>query len=268
MKEIKWKIFEENATQFLNNLYTEYNFITQGSSDSTAPDIVCEKNNKRLLKIEAKFLPSQSGQIVLIKQENRFIISEQSNNKIIKESHDLVNIINKEFDSYKNTSLSEIKVSNDILYNWVKSMYILKGSEWIIFSKNFKNLTKKNTYLIPIQNLENYCDIKAVLRFKRSGTAYLPKSSEKQFIKESESLLGRIEVKRINNKPIIELENTPSSLYIGDIFYLSEISNNKYLVKKRASTNNLNIIFQLDVKKNIYVCEKNYEIFQKLLDLF
>ncbi len=40
MEKIKWKEFEKNATQFLNNLYTEYDFITQGNSDSTAPDIV------------------------------------------------------------------------------------------------------------------------------------------------------------------------------------------------------------------------------------
>lgn len=266
MKQAKWKTFEKNAALFLKDMYSDYSFIVLGESDSTAPDILCKKNDREIMKIEAKFLPSQSGQIVFLKEENSFVISGDTNNKIIKESHELLNFVNKNFDLYANEKCVEIKAQESLLYKWVKNMYMTKGSEWLIMSKKFEDLAQESTHLIPIKNLENYCSIKAVLRFKKSGTAYLPKKDEKNFITEAEGILGKIEIKKIDKKPIVYLAKTPSSLYIGEIFYLSAISENQFAIKKRATTNNLNILFQLELKKDICVNKEHYEEFKKLLD--
>ena len=56
----KWEIFQDEATDFLNN-YFNANFTMEGGFDATTSHITVRKSNHLIATIEAKFGPTQAG---------------------------------------------------------------------------------------------------------------------------------------------------------------------------------------------------------------
>ena len=63
----QWEEFEIQCTNYLNKKFGTYaEFIHQGGSDSTIPDILVNTNSGNSFFIEAKHSPAQCGQFVLL----------------------------------------------------------------------------------------------------------------------------------------------------------------------------------------------------------
>lgn len=261
-------MFEQNATAFLEGIFNDYSFKNTGSSNSTTPDIkVYTKENIHLFNIEAKYSPSQAGQIVIIDNNGHFEFSPKSKNPKVTSTDILIKHINSSYDKYTHVSQSSIPIdiNNDILYNFIEEQYKIKSNQWIIASKNKSVLTNRTVCLIPTQELRQNFDISAVLRRKKSGTSEVPKNFREE---------AKIIIRSLCEKPIFEEQDKKIYLH-GDIglhplelpanLYLSKKGTNKYEIRKRSSTNNANIMLSLKLK-NTY--KFKLEQFQNTLNGF
>jgi hypothetical protein len=263
-----WEIFEQNATQFLNTSYSDFIFKNLGSTDSSLPDIeVYNKQKEHIFNIEAKYSPSQAGQIVVLIENGVFKFSEKSKNRKVQATDKIIQYLNNNYDKYAEvvqTSI-DIDIDNDILFSFIIEQYKSKGCEWIIASKIKSELSTDTLCLIPIEEISNHFTVSSGLRRKKSGTAPLPKTMRN---KASEI------ISTICEKPIIQEEGKKTYL-IGDIaghslelpemLYLSKKEHNHYEIKKRSSTNNINIMFSLKLKDDFPFMGKE---FKQYLDNF
>lgn len=126
-------------------------------------------------------------------------------------------------------------------------------------NKNVKFVMSKDSkgkiVSIPLENLNDFFDIKTILRRKRSGTNKLSKKYYDDFIKNIKINFKNniIKIYTKNNRLFVkfDMELSKEDCYIeSDLllekrYYLSKIDKNTYQVKLTSSTNNPNIIFKL-----------------------
>jgi len=264
-----WEIFEKSASEFLEKHMNDKDieFKVVGGSDSTIPDINVYKNKQYITTIEAKFIPSQSGQIVVIDNQTSFSFSQESVNKFSKYTEIIIKHLNDNFSKYKSYSSKSIKLDIDksILFNWVKTNYDNKGAKWIVSSKKFDNLTKEDLLFIPLNEMDNYFDISASFRIKRSGSGSVPLSSQDNVIKLIDKKFGNItyETKIIDKKLYILTESSISKTHLEEKFFISTLKNSKYEVRKLNGTENPNpnVVFELKLKKDIEFKFKEFKEF-------
>ena len=128
--------------------------------------------------------------------------------------------------------------------------YKNKGSLFIITSYEVDG----SHSIIPINNIQQYFEIKATLRRKRSGTRSVPKKLIKNIITETSHHLKSNGIKKYkfyeeeNNLCLLmeeEIKLKNKIKYFNN-YFLSETENNhKYKIKVRAKTNNINIVFSI-----------------------
>ena len=138
----KWEIFQDEATDFLNN-YFNANFTMEGGFDATTSHITVRKGIKPITTIEAKFGPTQAGQIVLEPVDGKFTFCDKSKNESNKYTDEIIKYLNSNYSSFKgtNTATIHVDISDSTLFNWVKTIYREKNVEWIISSNKFNKLT-------------------------------------------------------------------------------------------------------------------------------
>lgn len=249
-----WQKFEIQATEFLNDFFSNYNFKRKGKKSSVTPDIKVFQEEKHLFNIEAKFSPAQSGQFVVHKENKKFIFSENNvcnNNKYTKK---IIEYLNKNFSDFKNGG--NLPDNLELTYSKrIINHYLSKKSIFIITSNKLDSFYS----IFPTEKINEYFKITANLRKKRSGTSHLPYKDFRPVKHYLENHFKKLNIRMndyffMNEKkrafvktdnPIIQNEN----LYFGhEKYYLSEIetvNENKYYVKKRSNVNNLNVIFSL-----------------------
>lgn len=254
-----WEEFEQNATEFLQRLSPDFIFRNIGNKVSNAPDIeVLNLQNHKIFNIEAKYTPSQAGQIVVLDNNGVFQYSTKSKNIEVQATSILIEHLNINYSTYVDVSQSAIPISihEDILYSFIEEQYRIKNNEWIIASNRTSSLTSTSVCLIPISEIRNNFFVSAVLRRKKSGTSEVPK-----FMRDR----AREIVSSIFHAPKFE-EDGKKIYFYGDIghhplqlpenLYLSEKGMNKYEIRKRSNTNNANIMFSLELKP-AYLCMKD-----------
>jgi len=261
-----WKKFEVESENFLRKILEKesYSVLRKGGNNSNDPDIEIIKNGKLISKIEVKLSPSQSGQIVVFQELGKF----RPSNIPKVQNEFTINIIN-ELNS--NPSLSnlgikpviEIPLKSELIFHWITSHYKTKGVTHLITSS--KTLERYFS-IIDISEINDHFKPKATLRIKRSGTRDIPKNSISKVkiivseylkeigIKESEYTIEK-EGKKLHLKTRIE---TLGKIYIQSNYYLSKDKPGSYIIKIRANTKNLNIIFGLEYKGEKGIGIENY----------
>ena len=262
----KWEIFQDEATNFLNN-YFDANFIMEGGFDATTSHITVRQNNRPLCTIEAKFGPTQAGQIVLQVENNKFIFCDKSKNESNSYTKEIIKYLNSNYSLFAGDSTASIHVDigTNILFNWVKTIYNQKSVEWIISSKKFDNLTLKDLLFVPINEIENYFDINLVFRRKKTGNTHIPGKDIVDFKTQMDLVSQNYQIKKSNNKYILTSNSKVSNFNIGSK-YLLGITNVpcQYYIKKKDINTNPNIMFQLNLKDKI---EFKGELFKENYDL-
>jgi len=251
-----WQIFEANATALLREVFNNTNLVFEntGGADSTISDIKVKRNNTVITTIEAKYSPSQSGQIVLLLNNNKFEFSQASVNSSNEFVEAIVEFINNNITTYINvgTKALPIGINSQILFDWVKRVYSQKGVKWVIASSLYDNLNTQNTTLIPLNEIDSYFDISASFRRKKSGTSHLPKTKEDDFKSHLNRITTNYHLEKQGTKYLLELNEDIGTKYISDEYFLSPTgTNSTFYVKKRSSTNNANVMFSLTLKNNI-----------------
>lgn len=246
-----WENFEWACTEYLNIRFGYYaEFIHQGGSDSTVPDILAISKNGTEFYLEAKLSPAQCGQFVLLPETTTktFKYSNRNKSNINKYSAAIIEHMNKHFEKYKEagTKGENINMINEteIFAGWVMQTYRDKGVKFII----------TNDYTIfPLENFRNYFNVTATYRIKRSGSRDVGKKLMKNvasFIKTCD--YGITSCQMDDNKLFIhsnaELDN--QRFVLGEYEYMFAKRNKLYEVRKLSNTYNANVIFSIELKPN------------------
>lgn len=195
---------------------------------------------------------SQTSQFVVELDDNKFVYGKNNTFKTNEYSEKIIDLLNKNFDYYKNVGKRGIKVSvpPDIALGWIKSNMNNKNVKFVM-SKD----SKGKIVSIPLENFNDFFDIKTILRRKRSGTNKLSKKYYDDFIKNIKINFKNniIKIYTKNNRLFVKFDielskedcYVESDLLLEKRYYLCKIDKNTYQVKLTSSTNNPNIIFEL-----------------------
>lgn len=257
----KWKKFECSATKFLNAYFKEFSFQNLGNSDSTAPDITVQtKQGKFLSNIEAKYSPSQAGQIVVLIKNGHFEFSEKSKNPKVASTDKLIKYLNENYALYSDVTQSsiDIEIEESILFSFIIEQYQHKNNDWIIASSESSSLNTSNLCFIPLKEIPHYFEVSASLRRKKSGTSTLAKSMQERAEQVISNLFENFEIKIEGKKTFFygDIGTHPKELPRN--LYLSEKGENIYEIRKRSTTNNANIMFSLKLKENFSFQSENF----------
>ena len=161
-----WKEFEEQCTNYLNQEFCDFaTFIPMGSSDSTVSDILVKTNTNKTFYIEVKHSPAQCGQFVLLPdiKTQKFVYSSDNKNENNQFAKQIITFMNKDFNVFKEagTAGKEISFNNckNIFSDWIKLIYT---------KKNVKFFISNNYNIIPVQDFNDFFNISATYRVKRS----------------------------------------------------------------------------------------------------
>ncbi len=257
----KWEEFEQNATEFLTQLHPDFTFKNIGSTNSNAPDIeVYNAKNRNIFNIEAKYTPSQAGQIVVLDQDGTFEYSNKSKNTKVVSTDLLINHLNNNYDTYAEVAQSSIPivVDKNILYSFIEEQYRIKKNEWIIASNVASSLKSSSLCLIPISKIRNNFIVSAVLRRKKSGTSEIPKSMRSQAKEIINSICDKPYFEEVGKKMYFYGDIGSHSCVLPENIYLSKKDTNKYEIRKRSNTNNANIMFSLELKDSYSYMEESF----------
>lgn len=250
----KWEDFERDISDYINDSLRNYDIAVKqfGKADSTIPDIeiVLNKSNKKFF-IETKMPLSQTSQFVVEIKNGQFMYGSKNKFKSNKFSEEIIEILNNDFDFYKNVTQTGliVPVPETIAVGWIASNMENKNVKFIISIDSSNN--KK---IIPLNEFDDFFNIKTILRRKKSGSQSIPKRFYDDFKKQVENRFTKYKIFSENNKLFISIpvDLSKKECYIesnllddGKKYFLSKKDKNIYEVKLTSATNNPNIIFEL-----------------------
>ena len=259
--------FEIDSVNYLNEEFGNnlLEFINYGGMDSTKPDIDVLVNGVSKFYMEAKMASAQSGQFVVLpnKNNNVFEFSKRNRSNPNEITSSIIEYMNNNFDRFQNagTSGATINLDSNIFKNWIIEYYKDKGVKYIISSNN-------NFVIFPVEKYGEYFNITAKYRVKRSGTQRLAKLHHDRATKAIHKLYPNASFEiDTNNQLFTTIKSLTSNIIdLGDFcLYLSQDSGDKYQVKRRSNTNNLNVIFSVKLRKD--QCDTDLQIFKRDLSL-
>lgn len=251
----RWKEFESNCTNYLKDKYGNFaEFILQGGSDSTTPDILVKPFNKPSFFIEAKLSPAQCGQFVLFPEftSNSFTFSAKNISKRNTCVDSIIEHMNNNFNYYKDVTTRGI----DIFFKDCENIF----KDWIITyykEKNVKFLITNNFLILPIDKIADFFEITASYRIKKSGSPSLGKHRIAAYsdILFANELAGypitgaRSEDKKMFVSSESDLQGIHFSYQNCDFIF--SLKNGEYEIRKLSPIQNPNVIFSIKLKKNI-----------------
>lgn len=242
-----WEKFEINATKHLNEIYGHLaTFEHEGGADSTTPDILVKTLTNKSFYIEAKLSNAQCGQFVLQPNLHTSTFVYTAKNRKNKYADKIIEFMNSDFEAFKEagTAGKSIEMDSSVFVDWIKVTYSEKGVRWFISG---------NYVLIPISKFEEYFDVKATYRVKRSGSSDVGISKMKNVISEIQSLnLAKHIIDYIyeGSKLIVKATkdiDKKKFIYEGNEYIFSK-RGSKYEVRKLSNTFNANVIFSVSLK--------------------
>ena len=248
----KWEVFQDEATDFLNN-YFDASFTMDGGLDATTSYITVRKGIQLVTTIEAKFGSTQAGQVILSTEDNKFSFCDKSKNDSNSYTQEIIKYLNTNYSSFAGTNTASIHVNIDdsTLFNWVKTIYSEKNVEWIISSNKFNKLTLNDLLFIPIDEIEEYFDISLVFRRKKTGNTHIPGKDIIDFKEQLDLITQNYKIKKTDNKYLLTTSSRLSDFNIGTKYLVSMTNVDcQYYIKKKDINTNPNVMFQLNLKDN------------------
>lgn len=249
-----WEKFEIESCSYLNQVYGEKTlfFTSKGGKDASASDITVNYGDRVLFSIEAKYSPSQSGQFVLTEENGQYILSNENRLGNNRYTQIIIDFLNENKENYSPIGQKAVRINGiqHALAHWIIEHYKKKDSYFVITS------TVLGSYkaIIPIDEINDYFDISAVVRRKKSGTSDVAQYKVDGCLKELESFIEKfgLEISEVSRakktsvkfNKVIELKK--ADRYFGENFFLSPNSDGvSYRIKTKAKTNNVNVVFSL-----------------------
>lgn len=242
--------FEIECYNYLQKKYGD-RFYREGGMDSTKSDIAVIKNNLTAFFIEAKDAAAQSGQFVLFPDEEtkKFVFSSRNKSEPNEMTDIIIDYMNRDFDRFNSagTAGESLDIDSDVFSNWIIQHYIDKDVKYVISYRN-------GYVILPIEKFDEYFDISAKYRIKKSGSGKPAKKdilaiaeiinntySSAEFYPEEKSLFVKIP----------ENVYTPKFILGKYTYYLSKTEySNIYEVRRLSNTYNMNVIFSIQLRRS------------------
>ena len=242
--------FEIKCVEYLKGRYGNNNitFEHEGSMDSTISDISVLKNGNVKFFIEAKDTTAQSGQFVLLPDENtkNFIFSPKNRSLPNEMTEIIINYMNKDFERFNNagTAGEALNIDSAIFVNWIIEHYKERNVKYVI--------SYHNDYIIlPIRKFADYFDVTAKYRIKKSGSSE-PAKKDIPTLKETILNVYPNTVFSTNGKKLyasINVSLSKDRFVLGRYtYYFSSQASNLYEVRRLSNTYNMNVIFSIKSK--------------------
>lgn len=265
-----WEKFEESAFNYVVGLCEEVStgkkvpIIAKrfGGHNSTKPDIVITKGGKEEFSIETKFSPAQSGQFSVIDTGEEFVFSQGNKTSMDRNTKNILDFINvkSRYETIKNSESNNYYINCDPndLREWVTNHYQKKNCKFIITSKQIEGY--KAIIPLTLADLAANFVIKACLRPKRSGSSTLPQCDlavAQAALEAHLRSMGNSFTTSQDGKRTIATLGVPSKfkreqkLFCNDTYVISRKSDSIYEIRKRGTTNNKNVIFELTYDKDL-----------------
>lgn len=249
---VNWENFELACTEYLNVRFGYYaKFILQGGADSTTSDILVKTRKGEEFYMEAKHSPAQCGQFVLLPNIKTRMFEYSDGNKMPENQYsaEIMAYMNDYFDRFRDagTNGEDIGIMNGayIFAQWIISAYKRKGVKYFITN---------DFCILSIDKIQEYFDITAKYRIKRSGSSKVGKKNTGYVMDYITSHDNGITVSNTKNGKIFvesdtELHNKRFILAGNE--YMFSRRNEWYEVRKLSNTYNANVIFSIVLKSDI-----------------
>lgn len=243
--------FELRCYEYLKKFYKtkETDFHHEGGMDSTKSDIAAIKNGRIDFYIEAKDASAQSGQFVLLPDEERevFVFSPRNHSKPNEMTDIIIDYMNSDFERFNNagTAGQSLDIDTGVFADWIIEHYKDKNVKYVISCD-------RDYVIFPIRKFEQYFNIIANYRIKKSGSGEPAKRdipAIKQMIKD---YYATAKFSQEEKKLFVDIsERVHKDRFImGDYtYYLSEQNSGDFEVRRLSNTYNMNVIFSIELVK-------------------
>ncbi len=244
--------FEIRCYEYLKQMYRtkETDFYREGGMDSTKSDIAAIKNGKVDFYIEAKDTYAQSGQFVLLPDEETetFIFSPKNQSEPNEMTDIIIDYMNNDFHRFNNagTAGQQLDINTDIFADWIIEHYKDKNVKYVISCN-------QDFVVLPIRKFEQYFDIVAKYRIKKSGSTE-PAQRDIPVVKQT--IRDYYKTARFSQKgkklyvDISERLRDDKFILGNYTYYLSEQSVGDFEVRRLSNTYNMNVIFSIELVKS------------------
>lgn len=265
-----WQEFEIFCLNYLTRIFGNY-FSSRGGSDSTHSDI--EYSSERInFAIECKMPHSQSGQFVLIPNEEYKIFDFSKKNKTSRTldgTEEIITYVNEHFDEFSSPGTKGVDLQMDpsVYERWIKAMYRQKNVEYIMTSIN-ETICDENIVILPLDRIGEYFDISCKYRVKKSGSSGVGKKKYKDACKMLKQ--SGIEFAEVDGYQIYMEKKLINSIHFGaEGKYKFNLNTCEpaftYRIRVLSNTFNANIIFSLKIKDGVTQDPTVLETFRKLI---
>lgn len=259
-----WKNFENNCFVYISDKFKDNAIFEKiGDSNSNYSDIFakCLIGTKKSFYIEVKEPSAQCGQFVLLPDllKRQFRYSPNNKSNINEYSEKIIEIMNKDFDSFANAGTKGKKIEfqdcEQIFYAWILDYYKGKGVSFFITQSRRIN----SKYIIfRLQDFSKYFNVSASYRTKKSGSRSVPQRQRQDVLEilEHNYFIPNQNIQLDNNDIIFSFDGpiNKNEFNIDNKRYLlSQIADNPnfYKVRELSDTKNQNVIFSISLKENV-----------------
>lgn len=241
--------FELRCYEHLKKFYKtkETDFYHEGGMDSTKSDIAAVKNGKIAFYIEAKDASAQSGQFVLLPDEEKevFVFSPRNHSEPNEMTDIIVNYMNSDFHRFNNagTAGETLNIDTSVFARWIIEHYKDKNVKYVISCDN-------DYVIFPICKFEQYFKIIANYRIKKSGSGEPAKKdipAIKQMIKSHYNGVQFYQEEKKLFVDISEKINKDKFIMGNYTYFLSKRNIGDYEVRRLSNTYNMNVIFSIEL---------------------
>lgn len=242
--------FENDCYQYLKQTYNSTTFHLEGGMDSTKSDIAVIKNNRIIFYIEAKDTAAQSGQFVLLPDEETetFVFSPRNHSEPNEMTEIMIQNMNNDFHRFNNagTAGESLDIDSSVFSNWIIDHYIGKNVKYVISYKN-------GYVILPIRKFSSYFEVIANYRIKKSGSGSPAKKDLIDVENEIKSFYTSATFATNDSKLFVTLSEPlyQDKFILGEYtYYFSKHGENTYEIRRLSNTYNMNVIFTIQLKKN------------------
>lgn len=246
------ELFETKCCNYLNqNFGSETTtFHKVGGMNSTKSDIAVIKQGKTDYYIEAKDTLAQSGQFVLIPDEEHevFVFSPRNRSNPNEMTDMIIEFMNNSFYEFNNagTAGKALNIDSSVFTSWIIDHYKQKNVKFVI--------SYLNGYAIfPIRKYGEYFDISATYRIKKSGSSSPAKKDISSVIQKIKSKYSTVSFWQENSKLFVKMSEPliEDKFELGKYtYYFSEQAENNFEIRRLSNTYNMNVIFSVRMKKS------------------
>ena len=257
-----WKSFEKECCDYLNRTYgnERVQFVWDGGSDSTSPDIMAFINGRNVFNIEVKSSQAQSGQFVVLNENDELIFSPR-NKSDIEDARPFLAYMNANYDKYAvaTTAGADLDMNPDEYNEWIIGHYLRRRVKFVITKDAFSFV------ILPIERYGEYFDTSCTYRIKKSGSAEVPRGAAASVARLFCGESYRYELGKkfciVSSRRYFK----GTRLTYGDYDYLvsSIMPDGALYIRRLSNTYNANVIFSIWLKKRQDI--RDIELFKKYL---